>query len=152
MRFIFFDRVIELERGRRIVANKLVSLDGAYFTRHYRRKPVFPPTLIVESIAQAAGWLNFMTHGEAIRTVVALVEGVRFGTPVGPGTVLMLEANIQFLHPGGVTMTGRATLGQAVAATIERIVFANRNIDPAELTPKERAHFDYIKAGTEQPC
>jgi 3-hydroxymyristoyl/3-hydroxydecanoyl-(acyl carrier protein) dehydratase len=145
---MFFDRILELDAGRRVVAIKTVSLDGAYFDHHYAGRPVMPATLVVEAIAQTAGWLNFVTHGEAIRMVVALVEGVRFHREVGPGDTLTLEASVLFLHPQGVTMAGQARVGRGLVATVERMVFANQAVDPASFTPRERAHFTYVKAAT----
>lgn len=150
MRFIFFDHVLELEPGKRILATKAVSFDGEYFTGHYLGRPVMPATLLVEAIAQAAGWLNFITHGEAIRMVVALVEEVTFKRSIGPGELLTLEASVLFLHPGGTTMKGEARVGKEVVATVERMVFANQSVDPSQFTKRERSHFQYIKTGTRQ--
>lgn len=151
MRFIFLDHVLELEPGKRILAAKAISFDGEYFGLHYQRRPILPATLMIEAIAQAGGWLNFITHDETIRMVVALVEGVKFRRRVSPGEVLTLEATILFLHPGGATMGGQARVGSEVAATVERMVFANQKVDRSVFTPSEMRHYHYIKAGTRTP-
>lgn len=148
MRFIFFDHVLELEPGKRILATKAVGFDGEYFSSHYQGRPIMPATLMVEAIAQSAGWLNFITHEESIRMVVALVEGVKFRRSISPGELLMLEAKVLFLHPGGATMGGQARVGSEVVTTVERMVFANQKVDPALFTPRELRHYHYIKAGT----
>jgi len=148
VRFIFFDHVLELVPGKRILATKAVGFDGEYFTSHSQGRPLLPATLTVEAIAQAAGWLNFITHQESIRMVVALVEGVRFLRPVWPGELLTLEATVLFLHPEGVTVGGQARAGSEVVTTVERMVFANRKVDRSLFTPKELRHYEYIKAGT----
>jgi 3-hydroxyacyl-[acyl-carrier-protein] dehydratase len=110
-----------------------------------------PGTLVVESVAQAAGWLNFVTHGEAIRMIVAAVDGVVFKGRVVPGDVLEVEARILFLHPEGATMEGEARVDGETVVTVERLLFANQAVDPALLSPRERAHFEYIRRATAAP-
>jgi 3-hydroxyacyl-[acyl-carrier-protein] dehydratase len=148
MRFLFFDRVLEIALGERILATKAVTLDGDYFTAHFPGRPVMPATLIVEAIAQAAGWLNFLTHGQSIRMVVALVEGVLLHRQVLPGETLELEARMLFRHPEGVTMEGAARVGEETVATVERLVFANQEVGRSHFSRRELEHYRYIMAAT----
>ena len=60
---LLVDRVVELEKGRRIVALKNVSINEPFFTGHFPHVPVMPGVLIVEALAQAAGILSFQTMG-----------------------------------------------------------------------------------------
>ena len=152
MRFMFFDQVLSVEKAKRIVATKTVTMDGAYFASHCVKRPVMPATLVIEAIAQTAGWLNFITHDESIRMVVALVENVKFLKPVHPGDTLTLEVNVAFLHPGGLTVRGEARIGTEVIATVERMVFANQAVARELLNPQELAHYDYVKAGARIPA
>lgn len=147
MRFLFFDKILALESSKRVLALKHVSFDAAYFENHFDGLPVMPGTLIVEAIAQAAGWLNFITHDESVRMVVGLIENVQLGRSVGPGETLTLEATILFVHPEGVTMEGSARVGDEVVASVERLVFANEQVSRGEFSDAERAHFEYIKRG-----
>ena len=147
MRFMFFDRVLELTVGERILATKAITLDGDYFTAHFRGRPVMPATLIVEAIAQTAGWLNFLSNGESIRMVVALVENVVIHRQVLPGEILELEARMVFRHREGATMEGEARSGGETVATVERIVFANQEVDRSLFSPREIEHYNYVKAG-----
>jgi 3-hydroxyacyl-[acyl-carrier-protein] dehydratase len=151
VRFLFVDHVLEVEPGKRVRARKAISFDGDYYSEHFRERPVLPGTLVVEAVAQAAGWLNFVTHGEAIRMIVAAVDGVVFGEPVFPGETLILEAHVLFLHPGGATMQGEARVDGRPAVTVDRLLFANQAVERSDLSPRELAHFEYLRRGTRAP-
>jgi len=148
MRFLHLDRILELEPGKHIRARKNVALDGEYLAEHFRRRPVVPGTIVLEALAQAAGWLNLVTHDDAIRMVVALVENVRFHAPVHVGDSLELAAQVLFLHPGGATMQGECRVDGLVVLTVERLVFANQSVDPAQLSEPEKAHARYVRRST----
>ena len=55
--FLLIDKVVEMERFKRIVAIKSVSINEAFFQGHFPGKPVMPGVLILESMAQAGGLL-----------------------------------------------------------------------------------------------
>lgn len=144
MRFLFYDKILELEPGKRALGRVLVSIQGEYFTEHYRRAPLLPATLVIESLAQVSGWLNFTLHNHSIRMVVALVEEVTIHRQVSSGEVLDLEAWLIHRHINGVTMRCQARVGCEPVATVERMVFANQTIDPSELSEREMEHFRYV--------
>ena len=54
--FLLVDRVIDMEPRKRIRALKNVTNNEEYFTGHFPEKPVMPGVLIIESMAQAAGF------------------------------------------------------------------------------------------------
>ena len=63
--FLLVDRVLELERGKRIQAIKNVTINEPFFTGHFPSRPVMPGVLILEALAQVAGLLSFDMMGEA---------------------------------------------------------------------------------------
>src|SRR3954470_21126241 len=55
--FLLIDRVIEIDRRKRIVAIKNVTVNEPHFTGHFPGHPIMPGVLIVEAIAQTGGTL-----------------------------------------------------------------------------------------------
>ncbi|MGA1200096.1 MAG: 3-hydroxyacyl-ACP dehydratase FabZ, partial [Candidatus Latescibacterota bacterium] len=55
--FLLLDRVIEWERGERLVAIKNVTMNEPFFQGHFPGNPVMPGVLILEAIAQGAAIL-----------------------------------------------------------------------------------------------
>ena len=96
--FILVDRVIEIERGKRIRALKNVTINEPFFQGHFPARPVMPGVLMLEALAQAAAVLSFeSTDTERSEDTVVYFAGIdeaRFKRPVGPGDQLILEAEI----------------------------------------------------------
>ena len=55
--FLLIDKVVEMERYKRIVAIKNVSINEAFFQGHFPGHPILPGVLQLEAIAQVAGML-----------------------------------------------------------------------------------------------
>ncbi len=53
--FLLIDRIIEIERKKRIVALKSVTINEPFFQGHFPGYPIMPGALVVEAIAQAGG-------------------------------------------------------------------------------------------------
>ena len=51
---LLVDRVLECEPGKRIVAQKNVTINEPFFQGHFPYHPVMPGVLIVEALAQTA--------------------------------------------------------------------------------------------------
>ena len=97
--FLFVDKIVSVELGERIHAQKNVSINEDFFNGHFPNKPVMHGVLIIEGLAQAAGILGFMTMGktpeEGSIYYFAGVDKVRFKNPVSPGEVIDLHASIR---------------------------------------------------------
>ncbi len=96
--FLLVDRVVEIDKGKRILAYKNITTNEEVFNGHFPNSPIFPGVMIIEAMAQAAGILGFATTGNTaaddLLYLFAGVDGVRFKRPVIPGDRLMLEAEI----------------------------------------------------------
>lgn len=94
--FLLIDRVVEIERRKRIVALKSVTINEQFFQGHFPGYPIMPGVLIVEAMAQAGGALLLTEvedrHGKLI--VFTGIERARFRRPVVPGDQLRIEVEM----------------------------------------------------------
>lgn len=120
---LLVDRVLEIERGKRILALKNVTINEPYFVGHFPHRPVMPGVLMLEALAQAAALLSFESGGAEITddSVVYFVgiDGARFKRPVEPGDQLMLEAAIDRAKSGIYKYKTRASVGGETAVEAE---------------------------------
>ncbi len=123
--FLLVDRVLELEKGKRITALKNVSMNEPFFGGHFPHRPVMPGVLMLEALAQAAALLAFDTLGVTPddKTVYyfAGIDGARFKRPVEPGDQLLLHAELDRMKAGIFKFKTRATVGEELAVEAELI-------------------------------
>jgi len=143
LRFLFYDRILEMEPGKHARAEKLVTLADEYFPEHYPRRPVMPGTLIMESLSQLAGWLNIVSWEFKADTVMVLVEGVRIHRQVRPGDLMTLETWMLYTHPDGSTIRGEVRSDKEIIAAVDRVVFANRKVTDEREIQRKREVFRY---------
>jgi len=114
---LLVDRVLEIEAGKRIVAEKNVSINEWFFQGHFPDLPIMPGVLIVEALAQAGAVLLLSDESNKGQLpLFAGIDGVRFRSQVVPGDVLRLE--VEFTARRGPIGKGRAratVAGKAVA-------------------------------------
>lgn len=93
--FLFLDRVLELEPGKRGVALKAVTGGEAHFAGHFPGHPVMPGVLIIEALAQL-GAVCLLSTPEASGKLVLFggIDGARFRQQVLPGETLRLEVEL----------------------------------------------------------
>ena len=116
---LLVDRVLELEKNKRIKAIKNVSINEPYFNGHFPHRPVMPGVLMLEALAQAAAILAFETLGMVpdSNTVYyfAGIDGARFKRPVEPGDQLTLDVTLERMKAGVFKFKARALVGEDVA-------------------------------------
>ncbi|MCR5881982.1 3-hydroxyacyl-ACP dehydratase FabZ [Rhizobacter sp. J219] len=101
---LLVDRVVSIEKNKRIVAIKNVSINEPYFNGHFPHRPVMPGVLMLEALAQAAAILAIETMEIKLddQTVFyfAGIDGARFKRPVEPGDQLSLEVDLERMKAG----------------------------------------------------
>ena len=121
--FLLVDRVVEIDKGKRIKALKNVSINEPFFTGHFPARPVMPGVLMLEALAQAAGLLSFDMLGEAPdeNTVFYFVgiDNARFKRPVEAGDQLILDVELDRIKGGIYKFKGVARVDGNVACEAE---------------------------------
>jgi 3-hydroxyacyl-[acyl-carrier-protein] dehydratase len=117
--FLMIDRVLEIEKGKRIKALKNVTINEPFFTGHFPHRPVMPGVLMLEAMAQAAALLAFDATGVELddKTVYyfAGIDAARFKRPVEPGDQLVMEVVLERSRAGIFKFNGVIRVGQDVA-------------------------------------
>ena len=120
---LLVDRVLELEKGKRIKALKNVTINEPFFEGHFPHRPVMPGVLMLEALAQAAAILSFDSLGidtdEKTVYYFAGIDGARFKRPVEPGDQLILDVTLDRAKSGIYKFKARAMVGDELAVEAE---------------------------------
>jgi 3-hydroxyacyl-[acyl-carrier-protein] dehydratase len=108
--FLLVDRVLELEKGKRIQALKNVTINEPFFVGHFPHRPVMPGVLMLEAMAQAAALLAFdavdKTPDDKTVYYFAGIDSARFKRPVEPGDQLIMDVTLDRMKAGIFKFTG----------------------------------------------
>ena len=123
--FLLVDRITEFEVDKRIVGVKNVSLGERYLSRRPRRRPVLPPTILTEAVAQV-GAILILSKPENREKLIYIVgiERVRYRQPTHPGDVVTIEVNVKRLRSRMGQLHGIATTADGKTALDGRMTFA----------------------------
>lgn len=118
--FLLVDRIVELEKGRRIVGIKNVTMNEPFFAGHFPGRPIMPGVLVIEGLAQVGGVLWSVSidpppDGKPRFFYFAAIDKVKFRRPVYPGDQIRYEVEIVNLRSRLTKMRGHAYVeGQLV--------------------------------------
>ena len=91
--FLLVDKITEFEEDKRIVGVKNVSLNERYLAHRPGERPVLPPTILTEAVAQV-GAILILAKPENSRLIYWRIEEVRYLKPVHPVTVERLRSRM----------------------------------------------------------
>ncbi len=116
--FLLVDAIEEMERLKRIVGIKNVSINEAFFQGHFPGHPVMPGVLIIESMAQTGGLLLLQEIPDRENKLLYFVaiDNARFRRPVVPGDQLRIEVSVIGFRKTFCKLQGRASVDGELAA------------------------------------
>ncbi len=120
---LLVDRVIECEPGKTIRCLKNVTINEPFFPGHYPHSPVMPGVLVIESMAQTAAILTFITMNakpdpSSVYYFVG-IDGARFKKPVMPGDQMIIDVELTRSMRGMWKYAAKATVDGALCAQAE---------------------------------
>jgi 3-hydroxyacyl-[acyl-carrier-protein] dehydratase len=119
MRWMWIDRFVEFESGRRAVAIKNVTLVEEVIDDYFPGTPVFPPSLMVEGLAQTGGLLVGEHRQFLERVVLAKLGKAVFHSPVFPGDQIRYAVELQEINAQGAMAVGTAHVSGEIRAEVE---------------------------------
>jgi 3-hydroxyacyl-[acyl-carrier-protein] dehydratase len=118
MRFLFVDRICELERGRRVRAVKNVSLHGDFLQEIFPGLPVFSPVIAAEAAAQALSWLIVDAKDFTVKPLITVLDSCTCSRHLQPGDQLELEGELESFQPESALAHARILLNKKPAVEI----------------------------------
>ena len=120
--FLFVDSVLEMEKGKRLVADKLFGPEEFFFRGHFPGNPIVPGVIITEAMAQAGGVLFNYSFGDELKkegysnAYLIGLDRCRFRTPVVPGDRVVFTVELAKRRSRIIFFSAKATAnGKKVA-------------------------------------
>ncbi|MBP7217285.1 MAG: bifunctional UDP-3-O-[3-hydroxymyristoyl] N-acetylglucosamine deacetylase/3-hydroxyacyl-ACP dehydratase [Candidatus Omnitrophica bacterium] len=115
--FLFVDRILSLEKGKRAKGIKNVTINDYFFKGHFPGKPVMPGVIIVEAMAQVGGVMMLAPEENQGKIAYFIgAENVRFRKPVVPGDQLVMEVEAVKIKPRAGKVRAKAFVDGKVVA------------------------------------
>jgi 3-hydroxyacyl-[acyl-carrier-protein] dehydratase len=125
VRFLYYDSIINIEKGKEITGVKTFSLSEEFFRGHFSKRASIPGIIFVEAMAQLLGWLIIYSNDFNLTAVLSVVEGARVPVNIRPGIIVEIRGTI-------VSTSERDSMGRASVyhngieiAGIKRILYSH---------------------------
>jgi len=154
MRFLLYDRIKLIEKGRRIVGVKSFPLSEECMGRHFTRQALVPGVLLIEAMAQLVGWLIIYSHDFELASLLTAVDDVALPPRLPHGAIAEFHGEIVSSTRDGTLARGKVLVDGVEVASVGRIVFAHFAGFPKEELKQRFGYYggfraDEVAAGPE---
>lgn len=125
MRFLLYDAITHIDKGRAIAGTKTFSLSDEYLRGHFSRIALIPGVLFIEAMAQVLGWLIIYSHDFKLSAVMSLIEDVSVPTRLRPGFKAEIQGEILSTSAGDSLGTAKVTVDGRLVASLGRIIYVH---------------------------
>jgi 3-hydroxyacyl-[acyl-carrier-protein] dehydratase len=131
--FHLIDRIVDLNIGeQKIVVDAQVPKENTIFEGHFPGYPLMPGVLLIESMAQASGWLLLGLLKFERMPILAAVKEAKVRGSVFPGDLITIEASLAHEGSGYAMTEAKIRVGGKLRAnstlTFTLIPFPNSDI------------------------
>ena len=100
--FLLVDKILHLDPSKSVSAIKNVTINEPFFLGHFPNKPVMPGVLLLETMAQAGGFLVLHSIDEPKKKLIYLssIKSAKFKEVVKPGDQLLIKAKLDKFKMG----------------------------------------------------
>lgn len=131
--FHMIDRIVDLNVDeKKIVVEAQVPKESTIFEGHFPGYPLMPGVLLIESMAQASGWLQLGVLKFERMPILAAVKEAKVRGSVFPGDLMSIEATLAHEGSGYAMTEAKIRVGGKLRAnsslTFTQIPFPNADM------------------------
>jgi 3-hydroxyacyl-[acyl-carrier-protein] dehydratase len=125
MRFLYYDKITSIEKGKSINGVKTFTLSEEFLKGHFKKKALVPGVIYIEAMAQLLGWLVIYSHDFKLSAIMSLVEDVTIAPNLRPG--FSAEIHGEIISTSRKDSLGRAwiTVEGETIASVNRIIYSH---------------------------
>lgn len=125
MRYYLIDRILDWEADRKIRGLKNVAMTEDFLQYHFPKYPTMPGVLLIEAMAQLAGWLEAASSDFTRWFLIEHVQQCKFYGFARPGDqveieveVMAAEGSARKAYRAVATVSGQRRVGAEFDGTI----------------------------------